>query len=108
MAIVKMDKISVIGLSTQRADVLSELQKIGRMEIVAPEKDKELQFVDNGAIIAELDGQMAQLERAIEALQTHVPQKGGMLSTRRQVTGEELGAIVTRREELLSQAGAII
>ena len=107
MAIVKMDRISVIGLSTESDAVLSALQKIGKLEIITP-INEELKFTNSSSAVAEIEQQMSQLERAIETLQTYAPQKGGMLASRRQVSSEEFSAIVSRREEIVATAVEII
>jgi len=62
MAIVKMDKISVIGLSNESATVLSALQKIGRVEITTP-TENELKFTENSVAIAEIEAQKTEERR---------------------------------------------
>lgn len=83
MAILKMNKISVFGLHSDRKAVLEELQKKEVVE-VCESGAEEAGFREAAAkSIAQFDEYMKAAESALEILDKYAPEKSGLFANRR-------------------------
>ena len=95
MAIVKMKRLRMVGMTGDREELLRLLQHMGCVEIVQPEADPEdplwatLVPPETGGLAAAQE-EKNQAERALEVLKRYAPAKKGLLSPRPGVRENEL------------------
>ena len=95
MAIVKMKRLSLVGMAPDREELLRRLQSLGCVEVEEPdgEADEEalslLTRTDDGALAA-AKAEAAALSAALRILDRYDKEKGGLLKTRPQISEGEL------------------
>ena len=82
MAILKMTKISVFGLHSDRKAVLEELHKQEVVEVCEPNED-DVRFKDTAKSITQFDKFMQSAESALAVLNEYAPVKSGFFINRR-------------------------
>lgn len=112
MAIVKMKKLSVIGLETEKAGLLNRLMDLGAVEL----NDQSEKLLDSewSSIVtkdgdedqvSELDGRLAKVETALEAIARYDTAKKPLFRTRKPMSqkayDEALGDGVAVSQEIL-------
>lgn len=91
MAIVKMKRLSLVGMAPDREELLRRLQSLGCVEVEEPdgEADEEalslLTRTDDGALAA-AKAEAAALSAALRILDRYGKEKGGLLKTRPQIS----------------------
>ena len=95
MAIVKMKRLRLVGMRSDRETLLSLLQKLGCVEISEP--DTDLTDPDRAALVKPDGGELARrkeqqllLGSALTALKKYAPKKGGLFRKRPALTEDEL------------------
>lgn len=106
MALVKMNKISVLGLQAERSRILDSLMKMGVVEIVDTGVDKEDQEPgvgkpEIGAELAEIDNVLSEISASLEAIKRYKPQKKPMFSVRREIGADEFQAVLESKDSTL-------
>ena len=87
MAVIKMNKIAVLGLAKERSALLKSLLKFGVIEI--DQEEPEENFGDSAynlsvlSDLAKIDENISELGRAIDILSRYAPIKKPFLSARR-------------------------
>lgn len=111
MAVVKMNKIAVLGLAEERSALLKALLKFGVLEIDQEEPDESL---GNSAYnlnvisdLAKIDENISQLDRAIDILSRYAPVKKPFLSARRVISETEYNERINRKDEIMGYASQI-
>lgn len=109
-----MSKLTIIGLSEDRADVLDALMKMGGVEIVEGKSDGDP--VRSMAYASNID-MRARLKRAIDGLSTRFPEARRLVGTKLVVSEEafafteegelEVQKLLSRYEELLRKEEAL-
>ena len=103
MAIVKMKRVRLIALSSDRDALLSELLHVGCVEVREPEGEladgAQLLHRDVSAL-ADARGDLTQLQHAIEVLDKYAPQKKGLFTPRARMREAELLDGAARRAAL--------
>lgn len=104
MAIVRMKKLSVIGMQSERQSILRELMALGVLEVsdnTAKLQDEEWQALVSGdgdeATASEMDRKLTRVQQALSILERYGRVKRPAFSTRRAVTEAELAKY---REEM--------
>jgi len=94
MSIVKMKHLRLIGLKDRREDLLRELQHLGNVQITLPAAGDAGEWAD---LVPAQSGDLdrarqdrAALDKALQALKTAVPEKGGLLEPLPQVSEAQL------------------
>lgn len=82
MAILKMKRISVFGLHSDRKAILEELHKKEIVEVCEPEME-EAEYKETAKSIAQFEEYMQAAESALEVLERYVPEKSGFFANRR-------------------------
>ncbi|MGI6122866.1 MAG: V-type ATP synthase subunit I [Acetivibrionales bacterium] len=112
MAVIKMNKITVLGLSEERSALLKSLLKLGVLEINQEEPQED--FGDKTYNInvltelADIDENISQLERAIDILSRYAPVKKPFLSARRIISEADYNQKTKEIDKILSAATQII
>lgn len=111
MAVVKMNKITLLGLKEERSRLLKALMDLGVVEISQEEPGEDLGGKAwNLSVQDELnqiDSRMSVLSRSLEIIDSHVPVKKPLFSARRIVSENDYNEIVKNREALLEIAKRI-
>ena len=114
MAIVKMDRLTVVGLASEREAVVDALMRLGAVEIIAaseyagqPESSADL------ALTTQADGlpaavelpvnALSRLEMAIHQANLLKPVKKQMFAGRRKVDAVQFLAVAQREQEILDK-----
>lgn len=101
MAIVKMNKVSLIGLEAEKDQIIEKLMKLGVVEITnlehitAGQEWAELVEKDGDeAEVANLDADIARVEAAIGYLSLYDTRKKGLFEPKRTISYEQYSRIV--------------
>ena len=106
MSIVKMKRIRLIALESDKEALLSGLLHGGCVEVNEPVLDEASQAAllrRSPSAIAEARGRQSELKLAIDTLNRYAPQKGGGLTAPR----DRLGERELMRPEALEEASAL-
>jgi len=110
--IVKMEKLTVIGLREERDPIMDTLMRLGAVELIEPPAEQETS-AEEAALVPErqaIQGEislMSRLEMAIDIARRRHPVKRKMFSGRRQVDAATLMGVAGREKELLGQIARI-
>lgn len=90
MAIVRMKHLRLIALIKDREDLLSDLAKLGAVEVKAPKDDEwSERFAPSEADTARLKSERSEIESAVSTLSKYVKLKRGMFAERKRVPDTE-------------------
>jgi len=109
MAIVKMKKMTLIGLEEEKAEVLKALQEMGSVEIQnigdLPEDELELfRKTESSNASVELEQKLLQVKYTLDFLGRYNKNKKGMLSGKKAVTLSRLTQVMENQDSLLDVA----
>lgn len=95
MSIVKMKRIRLIALAEERDALLSSLLHVGCVEISEPseylaDEDYAALLHRDATDLAQVRGELGELQSALETLKKYAPRKEGMFAPRRTVSEKEL------------------
>lgn len=114
MAIVKMKKISIIGLCEDKESILDTLMKLGVVEIIniSPETmGEELAKLvakdGDAASVSQLENWIAKIKFAIDYLSRYENSKKGLFQPKPRMTVEKLEKMAAKRQSLIDIAEAI-
>ena len=101
MSIVKMKRIELVALAEDRDPLLRDLLHAGCVEVREP-KDADIAALLHRGVsdLAEVNGDMAELDRAIAVLHQYAPQKKGMFAPRAKLKEAELLDPASRKSAL--------
>ena len=111
MAIVRMKKLTLIGLEEEKNAILKAIQKLGSVEIQdiselgqdelpsLETEPKSLQAKDDN-----IDEKLYKVKSAIDLLENYSQVKKGMFTPKPQVSLEEFNNVLKRQADLLSSA----
>lgn len=112
MAVVRMNRITILGLKKERSSLLESLQKLGVVEIKQEQPDEEIKDrVHNSNVQNELmkiDTIISDFERALTILDSYVPVSKPMFSSRRAVSEAEYSETMKSRDEAINIAKKVI
>lgn len=107
MAIVKMNKITLVGLEGCKEQIIDTLMKMGTVEIVdvKPEKSEEelakLVFKDGDEdVVARLEDEISRVKSAIDYLSKYDNRKKVLFEGKRHVDPERYSEIIHNRDSL--------
>ena len=95
MSIVKMKRIRLIALAEERDALLSSLLHVGCVEISEPseylaDEDYAALLHRDTTDLAQVKGELIELQSALQTLKKYAPRKEGMFAQRRSVSEREL------------------
>ena len=109
MAVVEMNKISLIGLETDKERVLENLMKIGMVEVkdlsenLSSDEWKDLAQNDgDNESIQELEAKIEKISAIIEYLERYDTQKKGLFSSKRDLSINDYSLVLKNQDKLLS------
>lgn len=116
MSIVKMDKIDIVGLASEKKALISALMNLGAVEISEePERVREDDKNINSALIesgsssqiGKLNDLMALMKSAIETSDKFHREKKPMFSHKRKISEADFLETIARKDEITKIAGDI-
>ena len=112
MAVLQMQRISICALKKERKKILEPLQQTGVVEIDRNvEEDDVFQKMDTSSARGVFEKNAQVAERALEILQTYVPEKKGMLASlegKAQIEMSEYNSVVERQDAIMSKARQLV
>ncbi|NLO93271.1 MAG: V-type ATP synthase subunit I [Clostridiaceae bacterium] len=111
MAVIKMNKIAVLGLNEERSELLKTLQKFGVLEIDLKEPEEGLgDKTYNLSVLSDLsiiDDCISELDGAIDILSRFAPVKKPLFSARRVISEAEYNEVIKQKDNMINQARQI-
>lgn len=95
--IVKMSKITMLGLEDQREALVSELMDIGAVEISSVEAGELEEPVENPDVqheLADVENRISEVRTALEILDRYCPEKKPLFSVKRELTRREFEEVL--------------
>lgn len=109
--IVKMSKITLLGMEYQREELTKTLMDLGIVEISTVDIDDYREILGNPDVNGELqriENELANVDSALECLKRYSPPKKPLFSSRREVTLSEFNGIVKNRESVWDSVNEIL
>ena len=112
MSVVKMSKISVLGLQSQRNDILRGLMAMGAVEITdgSPEDTEGGQYGIKTPVHSELtklDAEITDIELSIDLLKRYGGYKNPLFSKRRNIDEKDFHSVMEKHNTLLETSNRI-
>jgi|LSQX01.1.fsa_nt_gb V/A-type H+-transporting ATPase subunit I len=114
MAIVKMNKLSLIGLEADKERIIESLMKIGVVEIIdstqkaSLEEWKDLVISDgNSEEVAKLDESINKVKSCIDYLSKYDKRKKSLFPSKRNISISEYGMVIQNTDKLWSVVNQI-
>lgn len=114
MSIVKMNKLSVIGLESEKASVLEALQGLGVVEL--NDQSDKLQDAEWTAVIrkdsdednlSRIEGELSKVQTVLDTIARYDTEKKPLFAMRRKVTEEEYAAAMGDTSEVEASVSAL-
>lgn len=108
--IVKMNKITILGIGYQREALVDSLMKIGAVEINTEDAGQYEELAQNPNLQQELSdvgAMMSDVRTALESLNKYCPEKKPLFSARREITSAEFESIMEHRDRIWDLAKTI-
>lgn len=101
--IVKMSKITILGMDDQRKVVIDSLMDIGAVEISVVDS-QEFEHIANYPVVqtelSTIDNKIAEVYSAIIILNKYCPQKAGLFPSRREISKSELARVLDNQDSI--------
>ncbi len=111
MAVIKMNKIAVLGLNEERSALLKALLKFGVLEIdqKEPEEDHGYKTYNLSVLsdLSSIEDSISEIDGAIDILSRFAPVKKPLISARRLVSEADYNEIIKEKDSLMNQANQI-
>lgn len=101
--IVKMNRITLLGLENQRKALIKSLMDFGVVEISPIDEDDNKELAKNPVIqdeISVIDSKLAEINIALKNLNKYSSEKKSMFSSRREVTFSEFENVLENQEKV--------
>jgi V/A-type H+/Na+-transporting ATPase subunit I len=107
VAIAKMEKLAIIGLSREKEALIEELMRLGVVQIIAQEAklsdDKWNQIVkkdDGGKWVSKWESELSKVESALSLLEKFSDKKKPLIKERTRVTESDFAAVMDYEYEI--------
>jgi len=104
MAIVDMNKISIIGLQKNKEEMITSLMKMGVVEVsdfIPDDQWSELVTKDETeSDVATLEADLMRIKSSIEYLSKYNSQKRGLFAPKKEISTQEYNEIIQNREHI--------
>lgn len=107
MSIVKMKKLSVIGLSNNKEELIKHLMDLGVVELSAQDQkllDEEWANIvvkdGNEDEVSRIDSELQKISTVLDTLNQYDKSKGSLIKTRRAITKREFKKVMEDRESI--------
>ncbi|MGI6732460.1 MAG: V-type ATP synthase subunit I [Anaerovoracaceae bacterium] len=115
MSIVKMKKLSVIGLSSTKKDLVESLMRLGVVEIseqsvkLSDEKWNNLvtQDADEGTV-AHFDARISKVSQALDTIEKYQTEKKPLITTRKTIQREAFSKVLGNKQAIAEKVEEIL
>ena len=108
--IVKMSKLTLLGMEDQRKALIGSLMEFGAVEISAV-NESEYEDLAHHPIVQEdisaIEGKMEDVRASLESINKHCPEKKGLFHSRREINESEYFETIEQKEQIWAQINAI-
>lgn len=115
MSIVNMKKLAVIGLDTEKQNLMSQLMNLGTVEITKKEKADEADIFEQGGTeikdnpaLTELEYQIGDIALALKTLEKYSPEKQPLFFTRRRVFTDNFNRTIRKKDAIMGNVRGIL
>ena len=108
--IVKMSKITLLGLEDQRESLIHSLMEIGAVEINAADEKEYKDIAQNPVIqdeILTIEANITDIRTALESLNKYCPEKKGLFQSRREITKSEFEQVTECKDKVWEEVKRI-
>ncbi len=101
--IVKMNKITMLGMEGQREALIHSLMDIGAVEISVVDTEEYLDLAHNPNVqteISDIESKIADVHTALDSLSKYSPVKKGLFQGRREISESELKIILEEKDTI--------
>lgn len=108
--IVKMSKLTLLGMEDQRKQVLDSLMDIGAVEISVIDADEYGDLADHPSVQSDISGidvKITDTRTALASLDKYCPQKKGLFQSRREVFKSELTNVLKNKDNIRDSVSEI-
>lgn len=105
--IVKMSKMTLLGMEDQRKSLIHSLMELGAIEISVVDENEYKEVAHNPVIQDEMlsiEGNIADIHAALEILNKYCPEKKGLFQSRREITESEYKKVIDRKDKVWETA----
>lgn len=102
--IVKMSKITVLGMEDQRKALINSLMDLGAVEVSQADEKAHNELAKNPPVqeeISTVENKISDVRAGLASLEYHCPEKSGMFQSRREITIPDFNKILEEKEFLL-------
>lgn len=110
MAVVKMNKISVLGLGKERARLMELLMETGVVQISESTIEGDNTWIttaQNHSELARLDHMLSELSASLETLRRYVPVKKPLFTAKRVISRKEFQSVLASSQAIMETAREI-
>ncbi|MDI9514387.1 MAG: V-type ATP synthase subunit I [Bacillota bacterium] len=110
MAVVKMNKIAILGLEKERTRLMESLMEMGVVQISESTVDEEspgITIPQNHSELARLDHMLSELSASLEVLRRYVPVKKPLFSVRRVISRKVFESVLGSSQTIMETAREI-
>lgn len=107
MAIVKMKRLEVVGLNSERKQLIEYLQCCGAVD-VSDSREEGLKSRETAAVISQMERSMSLVSEALEILRPYASARGGMFYKRPEIDADNRTAASGEITEMTAAASEII
>ncbi|HWQ29695.1 MAG TPA: V-type ATP synthase subunit I, partial [Negativicutes bacterium] len=106
MAIVKMKKVTMIALQSEKKDIIDRLQKFGKLQVLNLEEQfgeqgfEELQPDSDNEAVGRLEAKLSQVKFSLDFLGKYNKSKKGMFAPKIQVDDSKRAEYISNEEKL--------
>ena len=108
--IVKMSKITLLGMEDQRKALINSLMEMGAVDICAVDEKEYEELAHNPVMQDEMsgvEGNIAEVNTALESLERHCPEKKGLFQSRRELTLSDFNQVMEIKDNVWKTVGII-
>ena len=112
MPIVKMDKMTLVGLADERESIIAALMQLGAVEIIPQSSETRPEDIDGGSEsiydrVNKIQNAISRLEKIITLAKKLNPSKKPMFTVRRRVNSADFNNITAREDEIMEQVSQL-
>lgn len=108
--IVKMSKLTLLGLEEEKEELLKSLMELGAVEIKAAD-DKDYDEIAHQPVVQdelqEKEANISDIGFALESLNKYCPEKKGLFQCRRQIDSNEFKKVLEQKELIWESVNSI-
>ena len=111
MAVVKMNRISVLGLQSERSQLLETLMKMGVVQVIddGAEKDEnpDVTKPQTGAELVGIDNILGDINASLEAIKRYTVSKKPLFFSRKVIGEDEFRSVLSSKDGILDTVHSI-